>query len=212
MRIMFSIFLIISQVLCIYGQNNKGMESLRVLPKTGVWLKLEKNGAITDSIEVTPGVNYTFLEFNPNTGLIKVSYPQNNEWIQRGRGYLTLYDIQPFISRKILSYYTSTTGDSIPYKNYLFNLSQIVKLKKIASEKQQRSELNRLTKQYGKVNANLITENKIKIGMTKQMVIESWGKPEHISRTVTSSVVHEQWVYGNTYIYFDNGILTAWQD
>jgi hypothetical protein len=48
--------------------------------------------------------------------------------------------------------------------------------------------------------------------MTKDMVIDSWGKPEDINRTVTSSYIHEQWVYGSRYLYFENGTLTSFQD
>lgn len=56
-------------------------------------------------------------------------------------------------------------------------------------------------------------------GMTKEEVIESWGKPRDINRTVTSYSVHEQWCYGDIlagtdrYIYFDeNEVVTSWQD
>jgi len=56
----------------------------------------------------------------------------------------------------------------------------------------------------------------IKIGMTKELVVLRWGKPSDINRTVTSNRVREQWVYGygssRKYLYFENGILTTWQD
>lgn len=50
--------------------------------------------------------------------------------------------------------------------------------------------------------------------MTEQMTIESWGRPNDINKTVGSWRVHEQWVYPEEgyYLYFENGILTAWQD
>lgn len=70
----------------------------------------------------------------------------------------------------------------------------------------------KLYNKYGKYYGNLIFKNNIIIGMTKSMVRESWGEPEDINRTVTSYSTHEQWVYGSTYVYFDNGKLTAWQD
>jgi hypothetical protein len=55
----------------------------------------------------------------------------------------------------------------------------------------------------------------VKIGMnTKQMIDGTkWGKPDHINRTITATKVHEQWVYGdNSYLYFENGKLTAIQN
>jgi hypothetical protein len=53
--------------------------------------------------------------------------------------------------------------------------------------------------------------------MTKDEVVASWGNPYDINRTVGSWGVHEQWVYGENisnrkYYYFENGVLTSWQD
>ncbi|WP_230309159.1 hypothetical protein [Planomicrobium sp. YIM 101495] len=64
---------------------------------------------------------------------------------------------------------------------------------------------------YKKANAS---EFKARIGMTTDQVLESTlGKPNKINRTVTQSTVSEQWVYDNgIYLYFDNGILTSFQD
>lgn len=67
-----------------------------------------------------------------------------------------------------------------------------------------------------------IQQHKIMIGMTKEQVIRAWGKPNDINRTVFKDLwgvehVHEQWIYGifpysETYLYFEDGILTSWQD
>lgn len=69
-----------------------------------------------------------------------------------------------------------------------------------------------LISKYGSVDGKRIYEHKIWIGMTKEMLIESWGEPNDINRTVTASNVSEQCVYGSQYVYLDNGIVTAWQD
>jgi hypothetical protein len=63
----------------------------------------------------------------------------------------------------------------------------------------------------------LILEGKICLTMTKDEVVASWGNPYDINRTVGSWGVHEQWVYGGDisnrkYLYFENGVLTSWQD
>jgi len=60
----------------------------------------------------------------------------------------------------------------------------------------------------------------ISLGMTEKQVLASRGNPSKRNRSVGSCGVHEQWVYrehsyfGDTYkyIYFENGILTSWQD
>lgn len=70
-----------------------------------------------------------------------------------------------------------------------------------------------LSLKYGKENAKLIIESKVRIGWSSDMCRESWGKPDRINRTTTAWGVHEQWVYGyNNYLYFEKGILTTIQN
>jgi hypothetical protein len=53
----------------------------------------------------------------------------------------------------------------------------------------------------------------LEIGMTKEEVLEIFGKPKNINRTITANSVSEQWVYSDDiYLYFNDGILTAIQD
>ena len=81
------------------------------------------------------------------------------------------------------------------------------------SEKAMNEKKRRLSLLYGETIVDRIVDGKIWIGMTKEMALESWGKPANINRTVNAYVTHEQWVYGlHTYLYFDNNCLTSWQD
>lgn len=61
------------------------------------------------------------------------------------------------------------------------------------------------------------------IGMTREQVIAAKGEPNDKNYTVGSWGTHEQWVYGGycrvtktytsaSYLYFENGILTSWQN
>jgi len=64
---------------------------------------------------------------------------------------------------------------------------------------------------------NAIRSGQVKLGMSKGMVTASIGFPIDVNRTVGTFGVHEQWVYGENpryrkYIYFENGIVTSWQD
>lgn len=84
-------------------------------------------------------------------------------------------------------------------------------------EKQRKERLlaerkRRLKNKFGPTITKKILDSKIWIGMTKDMTIESWGKPKDINRTVGEWGVHEQWIYTNTYLYFENGKLKSWQD
>lgn len=50
-----------------------------------------------------------------------------------------------------------------------------------------------------------ILEGKVKIGMTEEMVRLSWGDPDKINKASYG----DQWVYGNQYLYFENGMLKS---
>ena len=59
----------------------------------------------------------------------------------------------------------------------------------------------------------LIVQGKIQIGMSKDEVLASWGKPRQIHQTVGPWGLHEQWVYGSKnsgYLNFENGVLTEY--
>lgn len=77
---------------------------------------------------------------------------------------------------------------------------------------------NGLMKKYGLKYATDILNAQIKIGQPKEVVIEIIGQPDDVNRTVTAKHVYEQFIYRikNTgkakYFYFNNGILTSFQD
>jgi hypothetical protein len=55
----------------------------------------------------------------------------------------------------------------------------------------------------------------IRIGMTADQVIASWGRPDDINRSIFATGVHEQWVYGElggSYVYLEDGVVTSLQN
>lgn len=81
--------------------------------------------------------------------------------------------------------------------------------------KKENERLNKLIKKYGKVDGTKVYNRKIWIGMTSQMTRDSIGHPSDINKSVYSWGVKEQWVYSKgryKYLYFDDGILTSWQE
>jgi hypothetical protein len=59
---------------------------------------------------------------------------------------------------------------------------------------------------------NDILSGMIRIGMTTDQVEASCGKPfSGVNSTVTSRGRHEQWVYDDCYLYFENSMLTSYQ-
>lgn len=56
----------------------------------------------------------------------------------------------------------------------------------------------------------------IREGFTREQVVLSWGRPDHVNSTRTLVGVHEQWVYGEppfprSYVYFENGLVKNWE-
>lgn len=84
--------------------------------------------------------------------------------------------------------------------------------KKITERKAYTAYKDGLIKKYGTTDAQRILEHKFWIGMTDKMARESMGTPNDINRSVGSWGVHEQWIYGNTYLYFENEVLTSYQN
>jgi hypothetical protein len=44
------------------------------------------------------------------------------------------------------------------------------------------------------------------------MATISLGSPNKVNRTVGAWGAREQWVYETIYLYFENGVLTSYQD
>jgi len=69
-----------------------------------------------------------------------------------------------------------------------------------------------LEKKFGDEMASLIVQSKVKIGMTKDMCILSWGT-KSINTTIVSGNNTEQWIYSSgSYLYFTNGLLSGIQN
>ena len=89
----------------------------------------------------------------------------------------------------------------------------------IEQEEQQRLLIEKrkheaeMISKYGVRIGKIISDNKVIIGMNKEICRLSWGEPYDINRTITKNKVFEQWVYSmGTYLYFENDILVAIQD
>lgn len=87
----------------------------------------------------------------------------------------------------------------------------LIPYEQFVSENKKRTDWEKtMIRKYGKANGKLIIEGRVKVGFTKKMCEESWGKPSKINSSSGSWGVHEQWVYGSeTYLYFKNGRLSS---
>lgn len=92
-------------------------------------------------------------------------------------------------------------------------LAKIKEENKIKKENKQYADIEaKNIKKYGKTLYAKLKKGMFWIGMTDDMAIISLGNPKDINRTVGKWGVHEQWVYNGDYYYFENGILTSYQD
>lgn len=90
---------------------------------------------------------------------------------------------------------------------------QRIEKERLYLEEQNRKEHNKkIIDKYGNWYGKLICEGQVCLNMTKEMCIEAWGEPNYINTTIIKGLVHEQWVYWGSYLYFDNGILTSIQN
>jgi hypothetical protein len=89
-----------------------------------------------------------------------------------------------------------------------------VKLEAVAARESKLSKRKAVfVKKYGLVNGEKVSKSLIWIGMTEEMLYDSWGQPEDINTSVTRYGTRKQYVYGSgQYVYVENGKVDAWQD
>jgi len=98
---------------------------------------------------------------------------------------------------------------------------EINKHKRLYRAKQLRGDKDLQSKKWSQEVKESIINSDIALGMTEEQVIYSWGSPKRTSRSVGSWGVHKQWIYeysflhrrySDTYLSFENGILTSYSD
>jgi len=83
--------------------------------------------------------------------------------------------------------------------------------------KEKKAEEDRKIAGYPEHIQQLVRDRKLKVGMTKEMVLLSWGNPVDI-RPQSPKNVQEKWIYSTSrsdksaYAYFKNDILTGWEE
>jgi hypothetical protein len=77
-------------------------------------------------------------------------------------------------------------------------------------QQQQQNRFSYLENKYGSGMANRIISGKIWKRMNSEMVKDSWGNADKVNRIVSGNVIKEEWIYRNTWLYFENNTLLEW--
>jgi hypothetical protein len=77
-------------------------------------------------------------------------------------------------------------------------------------QEQQQSRFSYLENKYGSNTANRIFSGKIWKGMNSEMVKDSWGTADKINRIISGNITKEEWIFRNTWLYFENNTLLEW--
>lgn len=96
-----------------------------------------------------------------------------------------------------------------PHEYFRLFMTEAEYLSKLKEDKVHRDFI---LKKFGATKGKLILQSKVRLGFTSEMCRYSWGNPSDINKTTGSYGVHEQWVYEDSYLYFENGILTTIQN
>jgi hypothetical protein len=72
------------------------------------------------------------------------------------------------------------------------------------------SRYNALVSKYGSAMASRLYAGKIWKGMNSEMVKDSWGTAQKINRVISGNIIKEEWIFKNTWLYFENNALLEW--
>ncbi len=73
--------------------------------------------------------------------------------------------------------------------------------------------LETMIEKYGKKKGPMIADGRVWVGVSPEMALDSWGKPDSKKKSEGSWGVNETWYYPDgKYIFFENGRLAQWKD
>jgi hypothetical protein len=98
----------------------------------------------------------------------------------------------------------------LPVKTQQFNPSREQVQQSQSVPEQEQSRFSYLENKYGTNMASRLIAGKIWKGMNSDLVKDSWGSAEKINRVISGNVIKEEWIFRNTWLYFENNTLVQW--
>jgi hypothetical protein len=125
-----------------------------------------------------------------------------------------IYNKDYYDEKNIFSGTKATIDNFYSKEEYEFLKLQKQEQEKLKIQKEHELEiakqkrLERLISMYGSKYANLIVNEKVSIGMTKEMCEEAWGTPFETDKVILENGTYEVWLYSyKTFLYFEKDIL-----
>ena len=80
----------------------------------------------------------------------------------------------------------------------------------VQTEEKQVDRFTYLENKYGTTMAIKMNSGKIWKGMSAEMILDSWGKPQKINRSINADLIREEWIYNNSWLFIENNSLIDW--
>jgi hypothetical protein len=100
--------------------------------------------------------------------------------------------------------------DQTPSRSSQVRQSQPAVMETQPVQEQQQTRLSYLENKYGSNMAARLNAGKIWKGMNSDMVKDSWGVAEKVTRNINGNTIKEKWMYRSTWLYFENNTLLDW--
>lgn len=86
-----------------------------------------------------------------------------------------------------------------------------IALKKLSDEKHRKNMIVIWSKMYGAFTAKCIVDKKVRPLMKETAIPLILGQPQTVNKTETANKISNQYVFNDTYVYTENGIVTVIQ-
>jgi hypothetical protein len=116
--------------------------------------------------------------------------------------HVQYYDSEGYIMRKHVNVQTTQAQQS--------QTGQQIDTQAAQQNYDQGNRFSYLENKYGTNMAARLISGKIWKGMTSDMVRDSWGNPGKINRVIETNVIKEEWIFSNTWLFFENDVLSQW--
>ena len=100
--------------------------------------------------------------------------------------------------------------NKMPVQTQQASVSQVPVQQSQQAPEQEQTRFSYLENKYGTNMASRLISGKIWKGMNSDMVKDSWGIAEKINRVISGNIVKEEWIFRNTWLYFENNTLVEW--